>query len=1588
MRKLKIKTIGLLLVVILCLSLAPLPATAVEVEMTPSTGEANSEETPIEQDRPSSTMVAPESFKIVDKPLVQVTYHYYDDIENGTVSSFDDYLISSTHSYYALAKVKGTDIVITANKYPEVVPVSADALRFRVLINGEEDVTKKAEYDAATGVVSLPGDLNGQYITIEWYCPTTEVAEVPLKVTTCINENGTFTTTETELMLASNADTISVPLSDMDSLVVSQNGIDLDAEHYSMDNGYVNIAATPLGGDISITAYKFPSAAISTFSGGMSTMGTGFSIVNHTRSENQFFYGYYTSFYTANGNPSFCLDHTKSGLNAGGYSISRWLQRGTGDDTLIKLAYYLHGGPGHSIHKDNMFGADSDPDWNYALTHAAMAYVYLGRNMSAFDGCGTAVTNHMLTLINIVEGFGMPPVGFDAYIYNEGSSTNQPLLGWDYTPTGDLEIIKTSSDPDKTGNNSCYSLEGAVFDVFTSSDIKVGRITTDADGKGKLEGLDAGQQYYILEITPPKGFAASDDKIPFGIISGQTTTLEVKNKPQGDPVTILLKKQDADLNTNKSEGMASLAGAQFTIKYYKGNYSESELKSVVPSRTWIVETDEDGFAMLHPQFLVSGSDPLYFASNGTTPTIPLGCVTIQETKNPPGYLLNEEVFFRQVTASGNMEAVNTYNEPIVPDKVIRGGVSVQKWDFELDRAAQPQGDTDLAASLDIYNRSANSVVVGGKTYAPNTIVYTLKTNAATGTATTAANLLPYGDYEIVERPGNQPTGYLNKGKTSQEFSIRENGVIVNLKTDAGAIKNIPIRGSFYLEKWDNETNKNVASGAGKLDATVEIVNASKHIVLVDDEEYQPGEVVFTMTLSEEGRYQCQDRLLPYGTYRYRESAPPSQGYLSSGVLNGSFSIREDGEVVKLNTSSTALKNDPLRGDVKAIKVSDGNLKRLAGVPFSITSKTTGESHVVVTDRNGEFNTHSDWNPHSQNTNRGQTDSDGVWFGEAWTLDDDLGALLYDDYILQELPCDANEGMELITLEFSVYRHMQTIDLGTLTDDYIQTPEIFTTARDMETGTNDAFVSETTTIVDTIYYSGLPKLGVEYTSVGFLVDLDTGERVLVGSEEVTEEHTFKAYSENGNVSVKFEFDSTSLKGKSVVVYQQLYLDGKLIAEHCQLEENPEQTIRFLDPSLMTSASGEGAAKVILPHSKATIKDDVNVKNVVPDLSYDLVGTLMDRDTGEFIIIDGAEVTEEMVIKPKDASESFTMNFTVDASKLAGKTIVVFEKLYYNGQLIAEHCSLESEEQSVAVLAPSLQTEATSPDGAKDLIISPKTVVNDKIGFDNILPDLSYDLVGAAMDKETGEPITNNGVEVTEEMTFTPENSKGSVIMEFEFDSMSLAGKTIVVFEKLYYKGTLIAEHCSLDSEEQSVTFISPSLRTEATAGDGSKVVPISETAIVNDKAAYENVPAGETLLLQGVLVEQQSGQPLQKDGEDVAVEVEFVPDKTSGSVVASFSLDSRAVSGKTLVVFETLIHKDTGIVIAEHADLTDTAQMVGVDVPVPSEKPSPQPETPQEPQAGKGAKTGRDGLPIWFLLVAIGAGITAALLMIRKRRKQS
>lgn len=290
-----------------------------------------------------------------------------------------------------------------------------------------------------------------------------------------------------------------------------------------------------------------------------------------------------------------------------------------------------------------------------------------------------------------INGYRHVVFGFETNLHHFGGSTPQTVgtvfeLAFKVQSKGKLCIKKTSANPAITDNNPCYSLQGAEYGVYkTEADAKADKNKVNTLTIGKYDSsekykdwsneieLDAGT-YYLKETKNPKGYALNNSVVSVVVKANESSWIgsngEFKDYPQSDPVGILLGKVDKETNKNKPQGSASLAGAEFTIKYYKGLYDSDPAKSgQVPSRSWVLKTDSDGYCDLAKGYKVSGDD-FYYASNGDA-TLPVGTITIQETKAPTGYFINNEVFVRKITTKGSVEDVDTFNMPTVNEKVIK-----------------------------------------------------------------------------------------------------------------------------------------------------------------------------------------------------------------------------------------------------------------------------------------------------------------------------------------------------------------------------------------------------------------------------------------------------------------------------------------------------------------------------------------------------------------------------------------------------------------------------------------------------------------------------------------------------------------------------------------------------------------------------------------------------------------------------------------------------------------------------------------------------------------------------------------------------
>ncbi len=780
---------------------------------------------------------------------------------------------------------------------------------------------------------------------------------------------------------------------------------------------------------------------------------------------------------------------------------------------------------------------------------------------------------------------------------------------------GNGKIQKSSSNTTVTNGNNCYSLSGATYGVYSDKGCtkSVVTLTTNASGNTDTVELRAAT-YYVKETKTPKGFQLDKNVYTMTVKAGETSTLKVSDTPKVTDTLVELFKIDMETSKATPQGNASLEGAEFVWKYYDGYYTKDNLPSE-PTRTWTTKTiaEKDSKNEVHyitrlaDSYKVSGDS--FYTQNGTI-CLPLGTITVEEKAAPNGYLLEgaymqaagsfeqiKGVYVSQITEDGELAALSGSNQYSVSDKVIRGGVKIQKRDLETKDTKAQGGATLKDTAFEIISLNDNAVLVDGKLYSKNEVVKTIHTGVD-GIAATATDTLPYGKYRIEE--SNAPEGYLTDGAKPIEFEITEDGKIVDLT-----------------------------------DETHSIYNQIK------------------------------------------------------------------------------------RGDLEGVKIGDGTHKRLANVPFRITSKTTGESHIIVTDKNGQFSTSSDWVSHKQNTNAGKTSEDGIWFGTS-TPDDSKGALLYDTYTIEELRCVSNKGMTLIpAFDVVVSRNNVVIDLGTLTDDYEPEISIHTTATDKVTGEKSIVAGKSVTIVDTVTLDGLTK-GTKYQLKGWQMVKSENAQLLIDGQPVESGYTFTAEDSSMEVEIAFTFNASSLAGKDLVTFEELYDlsnpdEPTKVAEHKDIEDEG-QTVTITERiiTMHTTATDKATGKKTIEAGKdVTIVDTVTLDGLEKGVKYTLKGWQMVKSENAELIVGGKRVENDLTFTAEDSKMEVQIEFTFNASELGGKELVTFEELYDvtnpdNPIKVAEHKDIKDEGQTVTVKekpeSPTTPEEPSTPTKTSD---SPKT-----------------------------------------------------------------------------------------------------------------------------------------------------------------------------------------------------------------------------------------------------------------------------------------
>lgn len=448
---------------------------------------------------------------------------------------------------------------------------------------------------------------------------------------------------------------------------------------------------------------------------------------------------------------------------------------------------------------------------------------------------------------------------FCALAISDGNGSNQTHGSWtqesvdslrysvDWLDFGWIDLIKKSANEGITNNNGCYSLEGAVYGIY-SDGVQVDTITTDKNGYAKSSILPVGN-YTVKEITASTGYDLDENTYNVTIVKDQTVRANSNETPGNDPIGIEIVKNDAE-TLGMPQGDATLEGAEFTVTYYADYYTKEEIaqgkpeEDKVEKRTWVLQTKKAStgqyIASLNDYWKVSG-DELY--KQDGMPTLPLGTISIKETKAPKGYLLKGNTLNVTNNATGTTSTVEDSNYVEQITKEYKGAKlqfgndanelvvteRVKKQKIQIFKSGYRNGMSEVVKGLqgaEFTFKLKSEVDHGGW---DNATTYDVITTGEDGWAITKD--LPYGQYIV--RETKTPKDFY----TNPDFFVSVTKDTSEIKNDADKVKKVilnnrPVETQLKLVKQDEESGKTVS------------LNSASFKIVADEDILDGGNIVY------------------------------------------------------------------------------------------------------------------------------------------------------------------------------------------------------------------------------------------------------------------------------------------------------------------------------------------------------------------------------------------------------------------------------------------------------------------------------------------------------------------------------------------------------------------------------------------------------------------------------------------------------------------------------------------------------------------------------------------------------------------------
>jgi hypothetical protein len=1103
-----------------------------------------------------------------------------------------------------------------------------------------------------------------------------------------------------------------------------------------------------------------------------------------------------------------------------------------------------------------------------------------------------------------------------------------------------LQLKKMSATPEFTNGNSCYSLKGAVYNIYwTKKDAEKGindhgTMTTDKDGyatyydpdsghygtnshdtdavyKGKGSGTPVRaaqrdtsefQGWYIREVTAPKGYAL--DKNVYQLTDSGITNSRglkiyrpngnskgIKDEPLNDPFIVLIKKRNAVTGETKD-----LEGAVFKLEYY-GEYLDftkyeknfpvdtsdpnAEIPKFTensPKRTWYIKTDKYGYAELSDDYIQHTSS--YNSDDVYTIVDVFGKL---RTVVPYGTLKVTEV-----------QAPEKYEiTPVVYYRTLddNGTEVVDQVELPIDENPKVEMDT---VAIDIDTNSHNGFT-SAKTCVSDTITYS---NLTGGKEYTVKGML-------IKKSDGSKIPLLNEDgtilKDSKGIQVTEKSVTMTASANGSGHYRI----KYYFNSNGLEKDSVVAYAFIYDKATGELLGSHEDINDADQTVFFRGRELSMITVATNDATDSAISYIPDDNW----------GNISDKVsyvgLDKNRSYRLKTEIYEIENGKVSdTPVDILKSGMNFVKAiytkfrpaSDSGTVKVSNIRFRFPegkADLTTRKFVVY-----ETLTYDDGSSIMKN---GKVDTGSIHKDPT----DTNQIVTYSDLPIDTTAKISNASGKVgyISGKLSQTWIEETIILENLnaTEEYQLSPYLVLKSSGKVLDKAKVY------LVDA---KGKKTLITKSAEGGTFVPNGGGWSDGDGR--------FKFTALAKTQMIKLVFDVSAYKdilvGEEVVVCEEVggiqsFDDEEYYytyGEHDDLDDK-DQTVRFISSTVKTKAS---MASTNTQYGYAlgndNVKDTVSLTGLIAGQTYSLQGRLVDKATGQSI---NSQFTNKTFVATAESME-VEMNLGIDTSSLAGKDIVAYEKLYYRGSLIASHEDVNDTDQTVTILNPTIKTSASSNKSSvhrDNVLLGSSSNIYDTVSMTGLIPGKTYTIEGQVIEKSSEEPVvlkntsaktngTNLDVTLSENnlsatTTFTAAEESQDIVFRYIIDSTYYAGKSVVVVEDLYYGDDLIATHRDLTDTDQTLTYKSEGFL---------KVTKVDSTTgkVVKDSATFNlykvNDDGTETLVNNhfSSIVSQQLGTYVYHYDESSSYSTDLLtyPERHQGMLVDPNDVGTMSITG--------------------------------------------------------------------------------------------